>query len=103
MEVLFVIVFTCFIISFLIKGILHLYLNDKNGYESPAGYGLTYIYMLPYDNDVAPEYEKTKRLCNIMQKVFVVLAILSFMLFLVKDYGGKTPCKKRDKTLLFAI
>lgn len=86
MKMALMIVLMCCVLSAVIKCAVHIYLDTKNGHESPSG-GSGYMYLFSYNDDVAPEYEKTKRFCNIIQKILVISLIMTFLLFIIN--GGK--------------
>ena len=68
------------------KIILHIYLDDSNGYKvfvSPLE-GMKYF--LPYENEVSPEYEKKKKLCNKIQPLTIYLFILLILILLLKNF-----------------
>lgn len=61
-------------VSMMLKGIIQIHLNDANGYGfHPFNLNemLDNLVFLPYDKEVAPKYEKLKRVCNFMQKILV--------------------------------
>ena len=68
MKTVFIISIFLFLIPYLIKFILHIYLDNKHGRPLYFGRSYTLQYLLPYEEEVAVEYEQIKRLCNFFQK-----------------------------------
>lgn len=75
-------------LSAAIKGILHVYLDLKNGYTVEFASSKGYIYFMQYDRDVSEEYEGKRKICNIAQRTFLILigcfVIVSFTRFILK-------------------
>lgn len=71
-------------ITFFIKTSIHAHLDSKNNYSSKprTAMFLHPAYLLSYRNKVGKEYEKIKRLCNILWRISVILfAALLFIKF----------------------
>lgn len=75
----------CFLTATL-KGITHVILDIRNGHKIDFARSKGYIYLFPYDKNVAEEDEKLKRLCNLFQKLVMFSLIILIIIFFVRFF-----------------
>lgn len=73
-----------FALIFLIKSSLHAYLDYKNGESIGYSRGTSYIQLLPYEDDVAPENERKKKLCNVFWRLSIFFLVSTFVLAILR-------------------
>ena len=76
-----------FFLSLLMKVIIHICLDDRNGYKIIASPVSNWIYLLPYDKEVQSEYGKKKRLCNKIQRISIVILCFTILSLIVKTFS----------------
>lgn len=86
MHLLFIISGLVLSVSMLIKGGLHFYLDDLNGYEKTISRARGFEYLLPYDKRVDKLYENKKKICNMAQKVLVVSTFSTILFCLLLNF-----------------
>jgi hypothetical protein len=84
MQVVFVLSVILFAMTTIAKAILHVSLDRKNGHRIYFARSMGYIYLLPYDKDVAPHDEPKKRACNILQKFMILFFVVIIIMTLLK-------------------
>lgn len=84
MNLLFVITVILLLISTIIKTILWVKLDNRNGHKTEIGMGRGYIYFFPYRKDVSQEDIEMKNTCNLIHKIFILSLILFFITFFIK-------------------
>lgn len=84
MNIVFNITAYMFFILLFIKIIIHIYLDNSNGYKIVVSPVSTWIYLLPYDKEVLKGYEKKKKLCNKVQRLLIY-----FLWFTILSLGIK--------------
>lgn len=82
MNIIYSISAYLFFILLFVKVVLHIQLDNKNGYKIVVSPVSTWVYLLPYDKDILQEFEKKKRLCNIIQKLSMYF-LFGTILFLI--------------------
>ena len=85
METLYLIALLALIFLTLAKGSLHIYLDYKNGHRIEFGKSRGYIYFLPYENEVSPEYENLKRICILLQPYWVWSVVVFSVIFFLRE------------------
>ena len=66
-----------------------MYLNDRNGYNVIFRFPSEYI--LPYEKEVAPQYEKAKKFCNWCVKPMAYSLASLFIISLIKYFANHVP------------
>ena len=84
MDIVLIIGLTACIIPAILKGILHVILDIRNGHRVDFARSKGYVYLLPYEKDVAIEDEKMKSLCNLLQRVFVIALTIVIIIYFVR-------------------
>ena len=84
MQTLFILSAIFFAGTTIAKAILHVSLDIKNGHRIYFARSMGYVYILPYDKDVAPPDEPKKRACNILQRFMIFFFVLLITLVLLK-------------------
>jgi hypothetical protein len=83
MNIAYTIISFLFAVSLFAKIIIHVYLDNSQGYKIVVSPVSSWIYLFPYDKDVSDEFVKKKTFCNYLQKImllFFILVILSLAL-----------------------
>jgi len=60
----------------IVKTIVHIKLDVKNGYKIDFSGMKAFEYVLPYDKQVSQEDEKLKRVCNILNRMLIVCLVV---------------------------
>ncbi|HCT22158.1 MAG TPA: hypothetical protein DIW54_01990 [Chitinophagaceae bacterium] len=84
MQILFIISLLLFAIPFAGKQILHVYLDNRNGYKTYYGGMKSLKYLYPYHDEVSMEDERTKRLCNFLHPVSMFFLVVFLIVWSVK-------------------
>ena len=89
MQVFFIISLLLFTISFGAKSIIHVILDNRNGYQINYGSSRGFVYFLPYGKEVTVQDEKLKKVCNYLHRVsifFLATFIIAFSIrYIVKQ------------------
>jgi hypothetical protein len=88
-DILFIISTVLLVLSAAAKGILHVYLDVKNGHKVTFARSKGYVYLLPYSENVSSEYEGTKALCNKIHWAVVFFLIAFLIIFLFRLILGR--------------
>lgn len=84
METAFIISLIFCVIPAILKGIIHVSLDVRNGHRVDFARSKGYVYLLPYEKEVSEEDEKLKRICNYIQRVFVFSLIFFIIISLTR-------------------
>jgi hypothetical protein len=84
MQTAFIVSLIFCIIPAIMKGIVHVALDVRNGYKVDFARSKGYVYLLPYNKDVSDKDEKLKRICNYLQKGVVFFLIIFVIVFFVR-------------------
>ena len=68
---------------FILKVIIHCYLDNNNGYAFKFSFLSGMGYFLPYNKKVNPEFNKTRKTCNYVLKLVFIFFGLSIALLLI--------------------
>ena len=82
--------YLCFILFF-VKIILHISLDNGNGYDVVVSPVSSWVYFLPYDKDVSEEFKKRKEVCNKIQKIAIYSFCICISFLLLKAFLSKKP------------
>ena len=75
-----------FFISLAAKIIIHIYLDNSNGYRIVVSPVSTWTYLLPYDKDVSDEFGRKKELCNKIQKLSIYFLCSTILLVIMRAF-----------------
>lgn len=82
-KFIYLIIVYLFGAAFFSKIILHVYLDNANGYKLAAGSISSFIYLLPYDKEVSERFIKAKIICNWLQKMSIFLFVSTIILLII--------------------
>lgn len=77
-------------IAYVVKGILHVILDSRNGHRSEYSSVNRFVYILPYDKDVNEKDENLKKICNFFNKLSLIFLSLFIIIFFLKNYVFKS-------------
>jgi hypothetical protein len=86
MNILYSISAYLFFILLFVKVVLHIQLDNGNGYKIVFSPVSTWVYLLPYDKEILQEFEKKKRLCNKIQKLFMYFLFATIFFLVIKIF-----------------
>jgi len=75
-----------FFISLLIKIILHINIDNSNGYKIVVSRNSSWVYLMPYDKSAPKEYLKRIKICNLFQRLSVIFLFITIILLLAKNF-----------------
>jgi hypothetical protein len=85
LEICYIVSLIALLLTVFGKGILHVYLDSKNGRKIEYARSRGYVYLLPYEKEISPELEKVKVVCNKFQKGMIYCLVIFLILFLLKQ------------------
>ncbi len=72
-------------IFFIIKFLIHLFIDDRMGYGIQFGFRGASRFYLPYDRSVEPDFLIWKKRCNLSLTISVVAFVMSLFFVLINS------------------
>ncbi len=85
---------TCFV-AFILKFILHAYIDSKNGYSVKLSPFLAFEYVLPYNKNIEPKFQKLKNICNILYRISITIFCLTLIALLIFNIQSPKAVRNR--------
>ncbi|MBS1653200.1 MAG: hypothetical protein JSU05_00015 [Bacteroidetes bacterium] len=89
METSLGIIMLCSFISFVIKIIIHIILDNKNGSKIAISGFATFVYLLPYGDDVSEDDKRIKKICNKFYKIAIFFFVVSLIGLVIKNFASR--------------
>jgi hypothetical protein len=86
MNLVYNIIAYLFFILLFAKVIVHVYLDNANGYKFVVSPISTWVYLFPYDKEVSDEFIRKKMLCNTLQKLIIIFLCLVIITLVIKIF-----------------